>query len=485
MRVQEDGDSRYRSDDVARSDAAPSSASRGDRARACCAGAAPRDAAAGRLRGRELAAPGELASRGRSAPRAGRRERWPRRAGPRQPRCATATASSSKCASTTAPSPALDELRAAGRRGPRRQPPLPDGHRRGRPGQPAGARPRSPGSRRQPGRSTPVTPRRPASGSVDLRGRRPARRRRSPRRLRRRRQRRHRRHPLRLLRHRRRRPPTDAADDVASGDLPGRRQPLRLHRPGQRPRRLRRRRSRPTRARAMAQIVHDLAPGAPISPSPPPSPAKSPSPKTSSGAGRPAGADGDRRRRRLLRRAVLPGRPGRGRDRRSRRAEASPTSPPPATTTCSTANGNEIASWEAPAFRDSGGCPPAARSAAPASRPTTASTSTPSRRRTTATFGITVEPKKTLNVDLQWAEPWNGVEADLDAYLLDEAGEPLLEGPNLVGSTDNNVASGLESTAAAGRVLRLGKRRPPETEVQLVDQPLLQQAAATRAPTPR
>jgi len=93
--------------------------------------------------------------------------------------------------------------------------------------------------------------------------------------------------------------------------------------------------------------------------------------------------------------------------------------------------GNEIASWEAPAFRDSGGCPPVISSipelngkhcldfnpGAPVDR----------------TFGIRVEPGEILTLDLQWAEPWFGVDTDLDAILLDSEGEIL------TGSAEDNV----------------------------------------------
>jgi hypothetical protein len=41
------------------------------------------------------------------------------------------------------------------------------------------------------------------------------------------------------------------------------------------------------------------------------------------------------------------------------------------------------------------------------------------------TFGITVEPESRLIVDLQWAEPWYGVESDLDAYLLSPSNQVL------------------------------------------------------------
>ena len=95
------------------------------------------------------------------------------------------------------------------------------------------------------------------------------------------------------------------------------------------------------------------------------------------------------------------------------------------------AEGNEIASWEAPSFRDSGGCPAAIGSLAGLNgahcldfNPGAA---------TDRTYGIKVEPGETLSLDLQWAEPWNGVGTDLDAFLLDAEGELL------TGSAEDNV----------------------------------------------
>ncbi len=74
--------------------------------------------------------------------------------------------------------------------------------------------------------------------------------------------------------------------------------------------------------------------------------------------------------------------------------------------------GNEIASWEAPSFRDVGSCP-----AGVPSYDTACMDFNPGAGVDTG-FGITVEPEETLKVDLQWAQPWNEVTTDLDAYLL-------------------------------------------------------------------
>jgi subtilisin family serine protease len=105
-------------------------------------------------------------------------------------------------------------------------------------------------------------------------------------------------------------------------------------------------------------------------------------------------------------------------------------------------NDNEIASWETPSFRDSAGCPPLLEAATLPNSAENCLDFDPGLGpgEEDNTFGITVEKGETLVVDLQWAEPWYGVEADIDAYLLDNTDKPLLEGPDLVGSTGNNVA---------------------------------------------
>jgi Subtilase family len=87
-------------------------------------------------------------------------------------------------------------------------------------------------------------------------------------------------------------------------------------------------------------------------------------------------------------------------------------------------SGNEIASWEAPEFRDSGGCP-AAVAALEEFNGSHCMDFNPGAG-TDRTFGITVEPEETLSLDLQWAEPWNGVLTDLDAVLLSASGKQIL-----------------------------------------------------------
>jgi len=100
--------------------------------------------------------------------------------------------------------------------------------------------------------------------------------------------------------------------------------------------------------------------------------------------------------------------------------------------------GRDIASWEAPAFRDST-CPPALLGLSGfGSGP--CMDFDPSAGSDNA-FGITVAKGETLTVDLQWAQPWNGVTTDLDAYLLDAGGKVLKAEGAPVASTGNNITT--------------------------------------------
>ncbi len=97
--------------------------------------------------------------------------------------------------------------------------------------------------------------------------------------------------------------------------------------------------------------------------------------------------------------------------------------------------GKDIASWEAPQFRDSSGCPAAVVALGkvePGLNPNHCVDFNPGPA-VDRTFRITVSKGATLNVDLQWAEPWDGVSTDLDAFLLGPEGKVVKEG------TDDNI----------------------------------------------
>lgn len=105
------------------------------------------------------------------------------------------------------------------------------------------------------------------------------------------------------------------------------------------------------------------------------------------------------------------------------------------------AGGKDIASWEAPLYRDSSGCPAAIvaysaqleNAAEPGLNPTHCMDFSPGTS-VDRTFRLTVFPGSTLRLDLQWAEPWEGVATDLDAFLLGPKGELVAR------SIEDNVA---------------------------------------------
>ncbi|HET8813361.1 MAG TPA: S8 family serine peptidase [Solirubrobacterales bacterium] len=84
--------------------------------------------------------------------------------------------------------------------------------------------------------------------------------------------------------------------------------------------------------------------------------------------------------------------------------------------------GNEIASWEAPSYRDSGACPAEIAALGSEFNASHCMDFRPGSG-VDRTFGIKVESGEVLLLDLQWAEPWEGVATDIDAFLLDANGE--------------------------------------------------------------
>ncbi len=101
--------------------------------------------------------------------------------------------------------------------------------------------------------------------------------------------------------------------------------------------------------------------------------------------------------------------------------------------------GHDIGSWETPEYRDSGSCP--AGGAGDPGRQRQPLPRLQPRLAGRQNLGIKVEPGETLTVDLQWDEPWNGVETDLDAFLLSASGALLAQ------SDEDNV----EISQTAGR----------------------------------
>jgi Subtilase family len=84
------------------------------------------------------------------------------------------------------------------------------------------------------------------------------------------------------------------------------------------------------------------------------------------------------------------------------------------------AEGHDIASWETPAYRDAGSCPPEVE-AIPGGKGEHCLDFDPGSK-VDKTFGIKVEAGETLTVDLQWDEAWNGVGTDIDSFLLNASG---------------------------------------------------------------
>jgi len=123
------------------------------------------------------------------------------------------------------------------------------------------------------------------------------------------------------------------------------------------------------------------------------------------------------------------------------------------------AGGHEIASWEAPSFRDSSTCP-ATLLALPGFGGGHCMDFNPGAP-TDDTFGITVAKGEVLTVDLQWAEPWHGDHTDLDAYLLDSKGNLLTEATSdNVGGTERPVELlQWENTGSSSKEVQLAVNR--------------------------
>ncbi len=101
--------------------------------------------------------------------------------------------------------------------------------------------------------------------------------------------------------------------------------------------------------------------------------------------------------------------------------------------------GREIGSWEAPEFRDAKSCPAALEANPELGAEHCMNFNPEPGGIPDTTFGIEVARGATLSVDLQWAEPWYGVKSDIDTYLLNSEGK-LIEG-KLIGSNEDNLVT--------------------------------------------
>jgi hypothetical protein len=123
--------------------------------------------------------------------------------------------------------------------------------------------------------------------------------------------------------------------------------------------------------------------------------------------------------------------------------------------------GNEIASWEAPKYRDAGSCPETVAKL-PGFNGKHCMDFDPGAG-TDTTFGITVEAGETLIVDLQWGEAWNGVATDLDAFLLSKEGKLLTtsaeENTGLTGDQRPVEILGWENNSASAKTVQVAINR--------------------------
>ncbi len=145
-------------------------------------------------------------------------------------------------------------------------------------------------------------------------------------------------------------------------------------------------------------------------------------------------------------------------------------------------DGRDIASWEAPAFRDSGNCPAALvalseeveaaeedeGSLSPrACDPATAWTSIPKRDRTTRPLGSPSKRARNWRWTCSGRSRGTGSRTDLDAFLLDEDGELVEVDGDPVAAVEDNV----EGSQRPFEFLAW-ENEGPTREVRLVDQPL-------------
>jgi len=120
-------------------------------------------------------------------------------------------------------------------------------------------------------------------------------------------------------------------------------------------------------------------------------------------------------------------------------------------------SGRDVGSWEAPAFRPSGACP----TTVPARSYLTDCMDFDPSAAVDRDYAIAVPSGRSVTLDLQWAQPWNGVTTDLDAYLLNAADAVVAESqaPNPAVTRKPFELLSYSNTTAAAQTVRLAINR--------------------------
>jgi hypothetical protein len=125
--------------------------------------------------------------------------------------------------------------------------------------------------------------------------------------------------------------------------------------------------------------------------------------------------------------------------------------------------GRDVGSWETPAYRLSASCPTTPLPYLNECLDFNPDPSAPGGDDNT--YAITVPSGRSITLDLQWAQPWNGVTTDIDAYLIDGAGNIVAasEDPNLVTQKPFELLD-YQNTTGASRNLELVINRYTEPD---------------------
>src|SRR4051794_440157 len=87
-------------------------------------------------------------------------------------------------------------------------------------------------------------------------------------------------------------------------------------------------------------------------------------------------------------------------------------------------SGRNVSSWEAPAFRNAGSCPSGVPSYASQCMDFNAGSGVDTTRT------ISIGAGRTLSIELQWAQPWFGVSTDIDLYVRNSSGGLITKSEN-------------------------------------------------------